>query len=569
VSTHAPFASPFPHGIYKARYAHPGEEWGQTAVRVTRPVMSALNTNATPKALGGVIDATHRIADLISKRRFIPGGRYLYATGRPLHQVQNCLLLRCDDSREGWAEHSYKAEMSLMTGAGIGTWYGDVRGEGSVIEKTGGLASGPLSKMNMTNEIGRNVMQGGARRSAIWAGLPWWHPDIFKFIRCKDWSEDVRAMKAKDWNFPAPMDMTNISVTLDDAFFECYADFCAWPVGKGWTAPDGGSWQEWAREVYRLTMDKMLTTGEPGFTIDCGEHSDEVLRNACTEITSADDSDVCNLGSIVISRFDTPEQFGSAVRDAVLFLTAGTLYSDLPYDKVYEVREKNRRLGLGIMGGHEFMLKHGCRYGSDDAFEALEPYMREYARALEYAWDWQDRLGISRSIGATAIAPNGTIGIIAETTPSGEPIFSAAEKRVIKHASASGDTFTSHIVVDPVAKRLVEEGVDPSLIDDAYSLSYDPERRLKMQQFYQSYTDHAISSTVNLPSPVRDPREQAEFGELLMKYLPTLRGITCYPDGARAGQPKTPVPLEWALERDGEIIVETDEESCANGVCGL
>jgi ribonucleoside-diphosphate reductase alpha chain len=81
----------------------------------------------------------------------------------------------------------------------------------------------------------------------------------------------------------------------------------------------------------------MLKHGEPGFTVDRGDKRDEVLRNACTEITSADDSDVCNLGSLVLSRFDDPQQFGAAVRDAVLFLTAGTLYSDVPYAKVREV----------------------------------------------------------------------------------------------------------------------------------------------------------------------------------------------------------------------------------------
>ena len=486
----------------------------------------------------------------------MPGGRYLYAAGRPLHQVQNCLLLRAEDSREGWAELQYKATMALMTGAGIGVWYGDVREADSYIAKTGGVASGPIPLMNMTNETGRNVMQGGSRRSAIWAGLPWWHPDVEDYIRAKDWPEWLREKKQEDYNVPAPLDMTNISVTLDDAFFEAYGD----P-----THP----MHDRAVKVYRKTVDKMVTTGEPGFTVDTGLASGEVLRNACTEITSGDDSDVCNLSSLVLSRFDSPMEFGAAVRDAVLFLTAGTLYSHLPYDKVQEVREKNRRLGLGVMGVHEFLLKRGLRYGSDEGFEALDPYMTEFSRALEYAVDWQDQLGISRSAGATAIAPNGTNGIVAETTPSGEPIFSVSEKRGVRKAGPKGDVWEYTVVVDPVAKRLVDEdGVDPASIEDAYSLSYDVERRFRMQQYLQAHTDHAISSTVNLPNVIKGEREQEEFGDLLMKYLPDLRGITCYPDGARSGQPKTPVPLDWALEREG-TLVETDEETCVGGVCGV
>ena len=90
----------------------------------------------------------------------------------------------------------------------------------------------------------------------------------------------------------------------------------------------------------------------------------------------------------------------------------------------------------------------------------------------------------------------------------------------------------------------------------------------KPKAYLQGFTDHAISSTVNLPAVVTDPQEAKEFGKTLMGYLPRLRGITVYPDGARAGQPRTPVDLKWAVENEG-VRFETDEESCINGVCGL
>lgn len=548
-----PFDAPFAHAIYKQRYQHPQDgDWRGTTYRVIDAPMQALahRTGITDH------DAVDRLTELMEHRRFIPGGRYLYAAGRDLHQVNNCVLLRCPDTREGWATTSFQAEMALMTGAGIGVWYGDVREAGALIRRTGGIASGPIPKMQQVNETGRHTMQGGNRRSAIWAGLPWWHPDIFDFITVKDWTEEVKALKAKDWNFPAPMDMTNISVTLDDDFFEAYSN----PRNPR---------HAWATRVYRTAVEHMLRHGEPGFSVDRGERGAEVLRNACTEITSADDSDVCNLGSLVLPRFSTPEQFGSAVRDAVLFLTAGTVYSDVPYEKVAEIREKNRRLGLGLIGVHEFCMKHGTRYGTPEAFEALQPYMDQYARALEFAWDWQDRYGLTRSKGATAIAPNGTIGIIAESTPSGDPLFAAAERRQVKHANANGkDRWEAHIVVDPVAKRLAAEGVPVDLIEDAYVLSYDPERRLAMTAFLQDHTDHAISGTVNLPAPVTESTEVADFGDSLMKFLPRLRGITFYPDGARAGQPRTSVPLDWALQNEGTVF-EGNEETCVGGACGV
>lgn len=556
-----PFETPFAKNIYEGRYKHPDDgNWFGTSRRVVGHVTGALY--GAPKAQGriGYIEALqNRLYGLHARKEFIAGGRYLYAAGRDLHQVCNCILLRAEDSREGWAGLAYKSAMSLMTGAGIGVWYGDIRQSGSLVRRTGGEASGPIPLMELVNDQGRCYMQGGQRRSAIWAGLPWSHPDVLRFIECKDWSDDIKWLKSKahenNSSFRAPMDTTNISVTLDDEFFEAYAD----PNDKD---------HRLAHEVYDATLAHMLRHGEPGFSVDVGKHKGEVLRNACTEITSADDSDVCNLGSLVLCRFDSPGVFGAAVRDAGMFLTAGSMYSDMPYEKVGEVREQNRRLGLGLIGVHEFLLKHGVRYGTDDAFELMEPYMVEYGRALEYVNEQQHDLGISPSVGGTAIAPNGTIGIIAESTPSGDPLFSAAEIRNVNVASPNGDTHQQHVVVDPTAARLVREGIDPDLIEDAHSLSLQPERRLAQQAFMQDYTDHAISSTVNLAAPIVDPSEVADFGNTLMKYLPRLRGITCYPDGAIAGQPRTPVDLKWALANEGTVF-EGNEETCVGGACGV
>ena len=167
------------------------ETWEQIAKRVASNVMGAVD--ASPELIADV-------EEIIATRKFMPGGRYLYASGRPLHQVQNCLLLKAEDSREGWADLLHKAAMALMTGAGIGIVYSDVREEGALIHRTGGKATGPCALMQMLNEAGRGIMQGGSRRSAIWAGLHWNHPDIHKFIQMKNWSPEVRAMKEKDYN---------------------------------------------------------------------------------------------------------------------------------------------------------------------------------------------------------------------------------------------------------------------------------------------------------------------------------------------------------------------------------
>jgi ribonucleoside-diphosphate reductase alpha chain len=565
--THAPFGHEFPHTIFKAKYAYtPDEDWSGCAARVTTNVLDGLHDAPRGHRVLSGSGAKGRLFDLVDDRRFIPGGRYLYGSGRSFHQVNNCLLLRAEDTREGWSSLKYKTFMALMTGAGIGVYYGDIREKNARVNRTGGKASGPLPLMVAVDQDGKAAVQGGDRRCAIWSGLPWWHKDVFEFISVKNWPKWMRkAIEKRDKgdpdykDFHAPLEMTNISVCLDDEFFAAYAD-------------EFHPKHAHAHDVYWQTVRGMVTTGEPGFSVDCGAKSDEVLRNACTEITSAHDSDVCNLGSLVLPRYDSISQFENAVRDAALFLTAGSLYSDVSYDRVDEVRQLNRRLGLGLIGIHELCLRAGVAYGSEDSFEVLEPWLKVYDRALEFAWDWQDKLGISRSIAATAIAPNGTIGILAESTPSGDPMYSAARWRIVITSSPDGDTRTKHVVIDPVAYRLLKQGIDPSSIEDAYDLSATPrgiERRLAMQAYLQSHVDQAVSSTVNISHQMFDKGEQHDFGETLIRYLPKLRGVTAYPDGARAGQPLQPVDLEWATQHEGETFFESVEETCSGGVCGV
>lgn len=542
--------SPFARAIYEQKYAWKDEngnvieDWPQTAERVVKNVLGSLGYEPWDYEYTKLIE-------LITERKFLPGGRYLYASGRGLHQTQNCLLMRCEDTREGWAELLHNASMALMTGAGIGIDYSRVRPQGTPIKQTGGLASGPLSPMQMVNEVGRHVMQGGSRRSAIWAGLNWKHGDIFKFIDLKLWSPEVRALKERDFNFPATMDMTNISVLLDDEFFAAYDD-------------DQHHLHNLARDVYHLTVKRMVKTGEPGFSIDIGENADETLRNACTEVTSSEDSDVCNLGSINLANIDTLKEMEEVTRLGTLFLLAGTIYSDLPYDKVYDVREKNRRLGLGVMGIHEWLLKRGLKYEANDDLGA---FLKIYSRAGNYAAYHADRHDLRRPIKTRAIAPTGTIGIIAETTTGIEPIYCVAFKR--RYLSGNqGNTWKYQYVVDPTAARLINQGIDPNTIEDAYSLSYDVERRIRFQSWVQSFVDHGISSTVNLPYPITDHKEVDDFANMLYPYLPTLRGVTVYPDGARGGQPLSVCTYEEAIGNVG-VIFEESEERCVGGQCGV
>jgi ribonucleoside-diphosphate reductase alpha chain len=165
MSVSEPFNSPFSEAVFRQKYGRRGPDdvsWNWVAASCAHDVTDGHVSD-------GVRDA---IFDEIRTMRFIPGGRYLYYAGRDASFWNNCYLLRAEeDTREDWANLSWKAESCLMTGGGIGIDYSVYRPKGSILGRTGGTASGPIPKMLMINEIGRHVMQGGSRRSAIYASL--------------------------------------------------------------------------------------------------------------------------------------------------------------------------------------------------------------------------------------------------------------------------------------------------------------------------------------------------------------------------------------------------------------
>jgi ribonucleoside-diphosphate reductase alpha chain len=541
------FKNSFAENVFNCKYRQgPEDSWDQLADRVVEDVCgSRWGTTHTLMSK----DDRATLAQYIKEMKFIPGGRYLYYAGRPNHYFNNCFLLKAEeDTREEWAEIAKRATSCLMTGGGIGVDYSVLRGKGKTISKTGGTSSGPLSLMNMVNEIGRNVMQGGSRRSAIYASLNWKHEDVPMFLRAKNWSQTIKDLKANDFNFPASLDMTNISLNYDDQW-----------LNKEDRANDA---------TFVANVTQAMMTGEPGFSFNFGDKQNETLRNACTEVTSEDDSDVCNLGSINIGAVETLDEFKSIVSLASKFLVCGTLRADLPYDKVYKVREKNRRLGLGLMGIHEWLLKRRAGYEvTPELHTWLGVYKDESVRAAN---EHCDRFYISRPVAYRAIAPTGSIGILAATTTGIEPLFAVAYKR---RYLTDGTRWKYEYVVDSTAEQLVQEhGLDPDSIDTAYKLSHDYERRIKFQADVQDYVDMSISSTINLPSWGTKGNSESDvtvFAETLSKYAPRLRGFTCYPDGSRGGQPITEVSYSEAIQHKGVVFEENSERQCSSGVCGI
>jgi ribonucleoside-diphosphate reductase alpha chain len=529
--------------IFKNKYAqNQYETWADRAHIV---VDAVAGTNGGTETALLTKEERDQLVEYLVDFKWLPGGRYLWYAGRKARFYNNCYLLKAEeDSREEWADLWKRAGSCLMTGGGIGIDVSAFRPKGRTLSKTGGVSSGPIPFLLATNEIGRNVMQGGSRRSAMYGSMNWQHEDAQDFLKIKNWTPEQKAAKEADFNAPAPLDMMNVSLNYDDA----------WLKDKN-------------NPVFIENVKQAMMTGEPGFSFNFGDKQNETLRNACCEVVSEDDSDVCNLSSVNMSRIESVEEFRNVVHLVTKFLVCGLERAELPYQKVYDVREKNSRLGLGLMGMHEWLLKRGHKY---EVTDELKQWLKVYRNESDHtSKNFCNELYRVIPKGVRAIAPTGTISILAGTTSGIEPVYSVAFKR---RYLTDGTRWKHEFVVDGTAQILIEMGIKPNKIESAVDLAQDPERRIKFQHDVQAYVDQAISSTINLPAWDTEHNNAdliARYVGWIQRYASGLRGLTVYPDGARGGQPITSVPYEEAINKRGVVYEDNSEEQCLSGVCGI
>ena len=548
------FRNEFAEKIFAQKYRHEGAlTWEELCHTVVEDVCRDKMTK----------DEKDQLKEYMRQGKVFPAGRYLYYAGKLKKFFCNCYVLFAqEDTREDWADLSKRTELCLSTGGGIGVNYDVYRPSGSPLHGTGGTASGPISKMLMVNEIGRQIMQGGSRRSAIYASLNWKHQDAGAFLSAKNWKNmkvgstglSLWDVKQQDFNFPAPLDMTNISLNFDTEWLLNY-----WKTGN-------------IGEVFKENVRQAMSTGEPGLSFNFFDKEKEVGRNACCELSSSDDSDVCNLGSINFAAIKSVEELADVVSLFTMFLICGSTVTDLPYDKVRLVRDKNRRIGLGVMGLHEWLLQRGDKY---EVTPELHRWLTVYRGVSDAtAISFSNFLSVSTPIARRAIAPTGTIGILAGTTTGIEPLFSVAYKRRF----LKGTKWHYQFVIDGTTQELINQyGLRPDDLDTALSMSTDYERRIRFQADTQQYVDHAISSTINLSPWGSDTNNEDKvdaFANTLARYCHRLRGFTVYPDGSRGGQPLTPVSYKDAKARLNETFEEGIEvhDICdiqgRGGTCG-
>lgn len=513
---------------------------------------------------------------------FLPNSPTLMNAGKALGQLSACFVLPVEDSMEGIFEALKQMALVQRTGGGTGFSFSRLRPKGDLVETTSGEASGPVSFMKIFDCATENIKQGGKRRGANMGVLRVDHPDIMEFIWAKKDGETLR-------NF-------NISVGVTDAFMKAVEADRSYdllhPAGR-----IAGSLR--AREVFEAITEAAWLTGDPGLlfldTINRSQptpHLGEIeATNPCGEIPLLP-FESCNLGSINLSHMLRSED-GDTVLDweklrrtasvATRFLDDVIEVSKYPVPEIEHMTRGNRKIGLGVMGFADMLIRLGISYDSDEAAKTAEQIMQaisDEARRTseELAMErgvfphWKgsvhEKKGLRlRNAALTAIAPTGTIGMIAGTTPSIEPLFALAYRHshVLEEETLPepNPTFRAALVrrgIKPdrlmaeVAEKGQLKGVE-SVPEDIKSLfvtalEIPPSRHLQIQAAFQRHVDNSVSKTVNL-SQEAAVRDVADAYRLAWEW--GLKGITIYRYGSKSAQ-----VLELGL---GEEAIHYDHAS--------
>lgn len=479
-----------------------------------------------------------RFFEAMMARDFLPNSPTLTGAGRDMC-LSACFVLPIEDSMESIFETVKNAALVHKEGGGTGFDFSNLRPKGSFVHKTQGVASGPVSFLKVIDAATEAVKQGGTRRGANIGILRVDHPDIEEFITLK---RDGKTLN----NF-------NISVAITDEFMQALKhDGYYWiynPYLKKKTV------RKKASDIFKLIVESAWASGDPGLIfIDrinqfnpTRELGPITATNPCGE-QPLHPYESCNLGSINVANFYDPtrpdefdwERFAGMIELAIRFLDNVIDVNKYPLPQIAEMTRANRRIGLGVMGWADLLLKKKLRYDSPQALEFAEKlaaFMREKADQQS------EKLGelkgsfpnINRSIyrgkkrrNATVltIAPTGTISRLAGCSSSIEPIFAFEFVSKI----LDGEIRDIHPLYESWKKDHPDEPL-PDYFVTAHELSY--EGHIKMQAAFQKHVDNSVSKTINLPNKASTEDVQKAF---LLAYELGTKGITIYRDGSKAEQ---------------------------------
>jgi ribonucleoside-diphosphate reductase alpha chain len=551
---------------------------------------------------------------LMHERAFIPNTPCLVNAGKPKGQLAACFVLPVPDSLEGIMEHAKYCALIHQSGGGTGMTYERLRPAGTPVGEGRGMASGPVSFMQIVNTMTETVKQGGVRRGANMGILAVGHPDILRFIHAKN---DQKSLT----NF-------NISVTVSDKFLRAVENnewFQAEFNGKPWDTAvfdpkvndgEGGDYSFqgqkppkpgmiYAPDIWQRIISSTHRWAEPGIIFIDNVNRHNPLKNSmglkkasnpCAE-QMLHDYNACNLGSIDVAKYydETADDvdwdaFGRDIYWSVRFLDNVIDACEWPLPQISDTVHRTRPVGLGIMGFADLCLQKRVTYGSEESALLAETMMdffrkESWKASLELGAEkgampefepnrdlYEDliytEVGLDRSIPltprnyeVTTVAPTGTISLVAETSSGCEPNFSYAYVR--------RDTIGTRTYAHPVAAKVLGielDNSDSASIERAAAyivehrdklpeyfvdaMTLDPDDHLRVLKSFQDHVDNSISKTVNAPASYTI-EDTDRVHRLAWKM--GVKAVSYYRDGSRDNQVLTAVSSEKPAEAKAEV----------------
>ncbi|MEE8158195.1 MAG: adenosylcobalamin-dependent ribonucleoside-diphosphate reductase [Dehalococcoidia bacterium] len=493
--------------------------------------------------------------DLMASCQFMPNSPTLFNAGTGQGTLSACFVIPVEDTMGSIMKAATTSAMIQKFGGGIGYAFSKLRSRGSHISTTHGKACGAVAVLKMFSALSDMITQGGKRHGANMGILHVSHPEIMDFIRLKDGNKEAQ-------NF-------NVSVAITDDFMEAVERDQAWnlidPTSKETTDTIP------ARQIWNEIIDSAWRTGDPGlyFIDEANRHNPTPhlgnldSTNPCGEVPLLG-FEACNLGSLNLAKFVNDGSFdydglADVTRKTTRFLDNVVTVNSFPIQEVKDAVDKTRKIGLGIMGWHDALVKLSIPYDSPQALDLADEVMGLINRvARETSVELAQERGAYpgcreevpiRNATRTCIAPTGSISVIAGASSGIEPIFAVAfvknvlDGKQLREVNsyfvdmAKERGFYNEGLMDEVARTGSVQGID-AVPDDVKalfktSLEIDYQTHVKMQAVYQKHTDLAVSKTINMAnSATKEDVEQA----YRMAYQSRCNGITIYRDGSKPTQ---------------------------------